>query len=78
MAGLDAGLATQLRAIGVVRWRLFVNSLRSIRGRLNLVSRGLAALLIVGAAIGGATTLGAVAWEWSMSTNFSGFLCHSG
>jgi len=62
MAGIDAGLATQLRAIGIVRWRLFVNSLRSIRGRLNLVSRGLAALLIVGAAIGGATTLGAVAW----------------
>lgn len=62
MAGLDVGLTTQLRAIGIVRWHLFVNSLRSIRGRLNLVSRGLASLLIVGAAIGGATTLGAVAW----------------
>ena len=30
----------QFAAIAFVRWRLFVNSLRTIRGRLELVSRG--------------------------------------
>lgn len=62
MAGLNPGLRTQLRAIGVLRWRLFVNSLRSIRGRLNLVSRVLATVLVLASAIGGAITLGAVSW----------------
>jgi ABC-2 type transport system permease protein len=62
MAGLNPDLGAQLRAIGILRWRLFVNSLRSIRGRMNLVSRSLAALVVLAAAVGGALTLGAVAW----------------
>lgn len=62
MAGLNAGVGGQLRAIGRVRWRLFINSLRSIRGRLNLVSRGIAGLLVVAAAFGGGSLLGMVAW----------------
>lgn len=62
MAGLNPDVAAQLRAIGILRWRLFVNSLRSVRGRLNLVSRSLAALVVLAAAFGGALTLGAVAW----------------
>jgi len=62
VAGLSPGLGAQLRAIGILRWRLFVNSLRSIRGRLNLVSRVLATLLVLASAVGGAITLGAVAW----------------
>lgn len=52
----------QLRAIAILRWRLSLNSLRSIRGRLNLVSRAFAALLVAGAGIGGAIAIGAAAW----------------
>jgi ABC-2 type transport system permease protein len=60
-----AGLSTcrdQLRAIVFLRWRLFANSLRSVRGRLNLVSRSLMGLLVAGAAIGGAVAAGFAAW----------------
>src|SRR5215469_12984891 len=62
MAGLNPDLGAQLRAVGMLRWRLFVNSLRSIRGRLNLVSRLLAGLVVFAAAVGGAITVGAIAW----------------
>jgi ABC-2 type transport system permease protein len=62
VAGLNSAFAGQLRAIGVLRWRLFVNSLRTVGGRLNLVSRSIAALLVLGAAFGGAIALGVVAW----------------
>ena len=62
MAGLNPDLGAQLRAVGILRWRLFVNSLRSMRGRLNLVSRALAALVVLAAAVGGGITLGAIAW----------------
>ena len=62
MVGLNPDLGGQLRAVGMLRWRLFVNSLRSIRGRLNLVSRLLAGLVVFAAAVGGAITLGAIAW----------------
>jgi len=57
MAGLNPQLGDQLRAIAVLRWRLFVNSLRSTRGRLNLLSRTIAGLLVFGAAFGGAILL---------------------
>jgi len=53
----------QLSAVATVRWRLLVNSLRSVRGRLNLVSRSIAGLLVTAAALGGALALGATAWE---------------
>jgi len=59
---LNPDLGEQLRAVGRLRWRLFVNSLRSIRGRLNLVSRLLAGLVVFAAGVGGAMTLGAIAW----------------
>jgi ABC-2 type transport system permease protein len=52
----------QLRAVAVVRWRLFVNSLRSVRGRLNLVSRAFAGLLVAATALGGATLMGSAAY----------------
>src|SRR5205814_3404249 len=52
----------QLRAIAALRWRLSLNSLRSVRGRLNLVSRGFAGLLVIGAGIGGGIAIGAAAW----------------
>jgi len=62
MAGLNPQLGDQLRAIAVLRWRLFVNSLRSTRGRLNLLSRTIAGLLVFGAAFGGAILLAMVSW----------------
>ena len=61
MAGVNRW-RDQLRAIGFLRWRLFVNSLRSVRGRLNLVSRSLVGLLVVCASIGGGVGVGVAAW----------------
>ncbi len=62
MARLRSASREQLRAIATLRLRLFVNSLRSVRGRLNLVSRSLAGLLVLGAGLGGGSALGAAAW----------------
>ena len=62
MAGLNPTLGAQVRVIGFLRWRLFINSLRTVRGRLNLVSRAIAGVLVLGAGLGGAIALGAVAW----------------
>ena len=62
MAGLNPTFGSQVRVIGFLRWRLFVNSLRSVRGRLNLISRAVASLLVLGAGLGGGIALGAVAW----------------
>jgi ABC-2 type transport system permease protein len=55
MAGIKPGSGGQLRAIALLRWRLVINSLRSIRGQLNLISRVLGGLLVLGiGAIGAA------------------------
>lgn len=62
MAGMNSAEREQLRAIAVLRWQLSLNSLRSVRGRLNLVSRGIAGLLVIGAGIGGGIGIGATAW----------------
>ena len=62
MAGVNAATGEQLRAIALVRWQLFANSLRSLRGRLNLVSRSIASLLVVAAGLGGGIAIGAGAW----------------
>jgi ABC-2 type transport system permease protein len=62
MAGLNPNLQAQLRAVGSLRCHLFVNSLRSIRGRLNLVSRSIAGLFVLGAGLGGGVLLAIVAW----------------
>jgi ABC-2 type transport system permease protein len=51
----------QIAAIAKVRWQLFVNSLRSIHGRLELVSRGFIGLGFAIAGFGGALGLGAAA-----------------
>src|SRR5205823_5228839 len=59
---MNSAAREQLRAITALRWQLSVNSLRSVRGRLNLVSRGVAGLLVVGAGIGGGIAIGAGAW----------------
>lgn len=62
MARLSSGLHGQLRAIVQLRLELFVNSLRSVRGRLNLVSRAIAGLLVLGAGFGGAFAVGTFAY----------------
>ena len=62
MVGLTPKLSEQLRAIGVLRWCLFINSLRSTRGRMNLVSRTIAGLFVFGASFGGAILLAMTAW----------------
>ncbi len=47
----------QLRAIANLRWRLIVNSLRSIRGQLNLLSRVLGGLTVLAIGGGGGTAM---------------------
>lgn len=62
MAGMNSALSAQLRAIAFLRWRLFFNSLRSSRGRWNLISRSIAALLVFGAAFGGGFAFSFAGW----------------
>ena len=62
MAWLNSLSQGQLRAIVLLRARLLINSLRSVRHRLNLVSRGFATLLVLAAGLGGGFSLGLVAW----------------
>ena len=52
----------QFAAIAFVRWRLFVNSLRTLRGRLELVSRGFMFLGFGTLGLGGSFAMGAGAW----------------
>ncbi len=56
MAGVDAGIGVQeqLRLIAQLRWQLFRNGLRSIRGRLEVVSRVLTVLTMSGVVTAGA------------------------
>jgi ABC-2 type transport system permease protein len=71
MAGLSprARSREQLGAIARLRWRVFINSLRSVRGRLNLVSRALGGLLVLGAGFGGSAALGMVSWGLTKDGN---------
>ena len=64
MAGVSGAppIRGQFAAIALVRWQLFLNGMRSIRGRLEVVSR---ILMGVGFSIfgfGGAFGLGAAGW----------------
>lgn len=64
MAGMNfaPAMGGQFAAIARVRWQLFVNSLRTVRGRLELVAR---AFMFLGFAIlgmGGSVGLGIAAW----------------
>ena len=51
-----------LAAVAELRWRIFVNSLRTFRGRLELASRIFIGLAFVVGGIGGAVGLGGAAW----------------
>src|SRR3984885_9885561 len=63
MAGLTSSpeMRGQLAAIARVRWQLFVNGLRTIRGRLEGVARGVVFLLVPVGGRGGSFPLGAAA-----------------
>ncbi len=52
----------QLAAIARVRFQLFVNGLRTIRGRLEVVARGIMFLMFAAAGLGGSFGLGLAAW----------------
>jgi ABC-2 type transport system permease protein len=51
-----------MAAVAELRWRIFVNSLRTVRGRLELASRIFIGLAFVVGGIGGAVGLGGAAW----------------
>lgn len=55
-------LRGQLAAIARVRWQLFVNSLRTIRGRLEMVSRIVTILAFACGGLAGAFGLGVGSW----------------
>ncbi len=52
----------QLAAVAGLRWRIFVNSLRTTRGRMELASRIFVSLSFLAGGIGGAIGLGGAAW----------------
>jgi len=64
MARLDSELALgeQFVSVAELRWRIFVNSLRTLRGRLELVSRIFAGIGYSIIGIGGTIGLGVGAW----------------
>jgi len=59
MAGMTAD---KIATIALLRWRLFVNVLRTTRGQLELLSRIVVGLVLSVGAFGGAFSLGAAAW----------------
>lgn len=60
----------QFAAIAQLRWRIFVNSLRTLRGRLEVVSWIFVGLLFAGMGIGGTFGLGAAAWFLASQRQF--------
>lgn len=52
----------QLAAVAELRWRIFANSLRTRRGRMELASRIFIGLAFLAGGIGGAVGLGGAAW----------------
>jgi ABC-2 type transport system permease protein len=64
MAGLSfsPGMRGQFAAIARVRWQLFVNGLRTVRGRLEIVARGFMFLGFAAAGLVGSLALGWLGW----------------
>ena len=69
MAGLtfSPDMRGQFAAIARVRWQLFVNSLRTVRGRMEVVARGFMFLGFGMGAIIGSVGLGFTAWYFVFS-----------
>jgi len=79
MAGMKPVSSAQLRAITLLRWRLVVNSLRSVRGQLNLISRFLGGLLVLGMGVmGGAGLFIAGYWTTAHDPRWLAFQCRVG
>jgi ABC-2 type transport system permease protein len=64
MAGMTVGMQSrgQLVAIAQVRWHIFVHSLHTTKGALELFSRIVIGVIITGGGVGGAVLLGVGAW----------------
>jgi ABC-2 type transport system permease protein len=64
MVGVDSTpkMRAQFAAIGRVRWQLFVNSLRTVRGRLEFVARAFMFFGFGVLGLGGSLGLGLAAW----------------
>jgi ABC-2 type transport system permease protein len=64
MAGVTSAppIRGQFAAIALVRWQLFLNGLRTVRGRLEVVSRILMGFGFAVIGLGGATAVGGMAW----------------
>jgi ABC-2 type transport system permease protein len=71
MAGVSLPVATrgQLAAIAQMRWRLVVNSVRTMQGRLEMVSKAFMALGILVGALGGGTAVAAASWYFVSRAN---------
>ena len=67
MAGVNpsGGVRGQLAAIARVRWQLFINSLRTVRGRLEFVARAFMFLGFAVLGLGGFAALGSAAWYFT-------------
>jgi len=66
VAGLSSAVARgQFAAIAQVRWQLFVNSLRTIRGRLEMVSRVMLGFGLTMGGLGGAFGLAAASYYFT-------------
>ena len=57
-AGFPVKTRGQLAAVAELRWRVFVHSLLTTRGKLELVSRAIISLIFAAFALGGAAGLG--------------------
>jgi ABC-2 type transport system permease protein len=74
MAGLNTipGVPQQIRLVALLRWMLFKNSLRNIKGRLEAVSTGILWLMMTGLVFGGGIFFGVATyflvshgrWSW--------------
>jgi ABC-2 type transport system permease protein len=62
-------LHQQMAAVAELRWRLFVNSMRGVRGRLELASRIFLGMTFVAGGIGGGIGLGGAAWLLTLEGN---------
>ena len=59
----------QMAAVSELRWRLFINSLRTFHGRLELASRIFLGMAFVAGGVGGAVGLGGAAWFLMLEGN---------
>jgi hypothetical protein len=62
-------VSTQLTAIADLRWRMFLNGLRSKRGKMELASRILITLVFVLGGVGGSIAATGFAWYFVSQNN---------